>query len=113
MPAMADTRKNRQDRRDRKDKLWLLVCVLGVLCGFFRIVAHAQDQRPIPTAVWAPKPTAPPAYPPGQKPWTKLPDIKAKHRGEANWREVIVDDGRLTGEYVAAAPGTKVPKRLH
>jgi quercetin dioxygenase-like cupin family protein len=75
--------------------------------------APAQDPRPVPTAVWAPKPSQPPAYPPGQKPWTKLPDLKTKHRGDANWREVIVDDGRLTGEYVSASPGTKVARRLH
>ena len=74
--------------------------------------AAAQD-RPVPTPVWAPKPSQPPAYPPGQKAWTKLPDLKAAHKGEANWREVVVDDGRLTGEYVSAAPGTKVARRLH
>ena len=74
---------------------------------------RAQDQRPVPTAVWAPKPAQTAPYPPGQKPWIKLPDLKAKHKGETNWHEVIVDDGRLTGEYVVAAPGTKVPKRLH
>jgi quercetin dioxygenase-like cupin family protein len=74
---------------------------------------RAQDQRPVPTAVWAPKPAQTAPYPPGQKPWIKLPDLKAKHKGETNWHEVIVDDGRLTGEYEAAAPGTKVAKRLH
>jgi quercetin dioxygenase-like cupin family protein len=37
----------------------------------------------------------------------------ARHKGEANWHEVIVDDGRLTGEYVASSPGTRLPKRLH
>src|SRR5207237_7767555 len=35
------------------------------------------------------------------------------HRNDANWRELIVDDGRLTGEYVAASPGSKVPPQLH
>ena len=75
--------------------------------------SHAQDQRPVPTAVWAPKPAQPPPYTPGIRPWTKLSDLEAKHKGEANWREMIVDDGRLTGEYVASAPGAKVPKRLH
>jgi len=74
---------------------------------------RAQDQRPVPTAVWAPKPAQTAPYPPGQKPWIQLPDLKAKHKGETNWHEVIVDDGRLTGAYEAAAPGTKVAKRLH
>ena len=75
--------------------------------------ARAQDQRPSPTAVWAPKPSQPPSYPPGLRPWTKLSELEAKHKGEANWHEVIVDDGRLTGEYVRSASGSKVPRRLH
>jgi quercetin dioxygenase-like cupin family protein len=98
MPAMSRT-------ASRFAVVWLL--------GACAAPAAAQDQRPVPTAVWAPKPTQPPAYPPGQKPWTKLPDLKAKHKGEANWRDLIVDDGRLSGEYVFAAPGTKVARRLH
>jgi quercetin dioxygenase-like cupin family protein len=47
------------------------------------------------------------------KPWVKLSDLKARHKTESSWREVIVDDGRLTGEYVLAPPGTMVGKRLH
>jgi quercetin dioxygenase-like cupin family protein len=77
------------------------------------VPGRAQDQRPVPTAVWAPKPAQTPAYPPGLKPWTKLSALKAAHKGQVAWREVIVDDGRLTGEYVAAAPGTRVERRLH
>jgi quercetin dioxygenase-like cupin family protein len=86
--------------------LVLAVCALAP-------AVRAQAQRPVPTAVWAPKPAAVPAYPPGQKPWTLLADLKTRHAHQADWREMIVDDGRLTGEYVAAAPGTKVARRLH
>ena len=94
--------------------IWLLLCALCGLGGSFRTFVRAQEpQRPVPTAVWAPKPVQPPAYPAGQKPWTKLADLKARHKGDANWHELLVSDGRLTGEYVAAAPGTKVAKRLH
>lgn len=69
--------------------------------------------RPVPTVVWAPRPVKTPAYKPGLKPWVKLADLKAKHKGEASWHEVIADDGRLIGEYYAAAPGSRVSKRLH
>ena len=75
--------------------------------------AAQTPPRPTPTAAWAPKPVKTAAYPPGIKPWVKLADLKARHKANANWREVIVDDGRLTGEYVAAAPGSKVGKRFH
>jgi quercetin dioxygenase-like cupin family protein len=105
---------NRRARGDRGEKpVWFLLCVLCVLCCSFRFVVRAQGQRPAPTAVWAPKPSQTPPYPPGQKPWTRIADLKGAHKGESNWRELIVDDGRLTGEYVAAAPGTKVARRLH
>lgn len=73
----------------------------------------AAAPRPVPTSVWAPKPLKPAGYLPPQKPWVKLADLKAKHKGQATWHELLVDDGRLTGEYVQAAPGTKVGPRLH
>ena len=56
-----------------------------------------QPPRPVPTTVWAPKPIKTPAYKTGLKPWVKLADLKAKHKGQASWHEVVVDDGRLTG----------------
>jgi quercetin dioxygenase-like cupin family protein len=74
--------------------------------------AFAQD-KPVPTAVWVPKPIALAGYTPPQRPWIKLPELRAAHRGEANWRELLVNDGRLMAEYVAAAPGTIVSRRFH
>lgn len=75
--------------------------------------AQTPAPRPTPTVVWAPKPIDTVQYAPPQRPWRKLLDIKAVHAREKNWRDVIVDDGRLTGEYIAAAPGTKTEPRLH
>jgi quercetin dioxygenase-like cupin family protein len=69
--------------------------------------------KPVPTSAWAPKPITTPGYTAPQKPWVKLADIKARHKGSAGWREVVVDDGRLIGEYVAAASGAKVSPRFH
>jgi quercetin dioxygenase-like cupin family protein len=63
--------------------------------------------------VWAPKPIEVPGYTPLQKPWIKLSELKARHQNDKDWREVLVDDGRLTGEYIFASAGTKVGKRLH
>jgi quercetin dioxygenase-like cupin family protein len=74
--------------------------------------ADAQD-KPVPTSAWVPKPTALAGYTPPQRPWVKLPDLKAAHRGEITWRERLVDDGRLTAEYVSAAPGSTVSRRFH
>lgn len=63
--------------------------------------------------LWAPKPLKPVAYQPPHKPLTRLADLKTKHAGKANWRQLIVDDEHLRSEYISSAPGTKEPKRLH
>lgn len=86
---------------------------IALLCGCGWPLLAQEAQRPVPTAAWAPKPIATPAYPPGHRPWVKLADLKARHKAESNWTEKIVDDGRLSGEYYAAAPGTKVSRRFH
>jgi quercetin dioxygenase-like cupin family protein len=88
-----------------------VVVTIATCCAGVTIAA--QTARPMPTAVWAPKPVQTPPYPPPHLPRVALADVKARHARESNWRELIVNDGRLTGEYVAAAPGTKTDKRFH
>lgn len=83
-----------------------------VSCG--TLLAGQQPQpKPVPTSAWAPKPVKTPGYRGIQTPWIKLADVKAKHKGQATWRELLVDDGRLTAEYLSAAAGAKVPPRFH
>jgi quercetin dioxygenase-like cupin family protein len=65
------------------------------------------------TAVWAPKPERLPGYTPPQRPHIKLSELKARHKGEQNWRELLVHDGYLQAEYIASAPGTSVSRRFH
>jgi quercetin dioxygenase-like cupin family protein len=86
--------------------------LFAALCGTIT-AAQGQAPRPVPTLVWAPKPTTLPGYAAPQKPWTKLADLKARHKDQAGWREVMVDDGRLTGEYIADAAGARVGRRFH
>lgn len=88
-----------------------MLVVVAVCLGGLSV--RAQDSRPVATQAWAPKPTALPAYVAPQKPWVKLAELKARHTRSANWRELLVDDGRLTAEYVSSAPGTKVDRRFH
>ena len=73
----------------------------------------AQDVKPVPTAVWAPKPRQLTPYTAPQRPWITLAEVKKAHAGEPNWRALLVDDGRLMAEYVSAAPGTTVGRRFH
>ena len=89
-----------------------LAAAIFVSCSTF-LIAQQPQPKPVPTSAWAAKPVKTPGYTGIQKPWTKLADLKAKHKGQTTWRDLIVDDGRLTGEYFSAAPGTKVTPRFH
>jgi quercetin dioxygenase-like cupin family protein len=90
----------------------LILCA-ALMHGATISIAAQQQPRPVPTTVWAAKPIKTPAYKAGLKPWVKLADLKAKHKGQASWQEVVVDDGRLTAAYFADAPGSKLPRRFH
>jgi mannose-6-phosphate isomerase-like protein (cupin superfamily) len=54
---------------------------------------------------------------PGQygknKPHIKLVDLKTRHRGEASWMEVVVDDENFHAEYNQGAPGFTIATRMH
>jgi hypothetical protein len=71
-------------------------------------IIHAQQ-----TTVWAPKPAQLPGWTAPQRPHVKLSDLKARHRGQQDWRELLVDDGHLQAEYIAAPAGSTVSKRFH
>jgi mannose-6-phosphate isomerase-like protein (cupin superfamily) len=53
------------------------------------------------------------AYVPPNKPHTKLSDLKAKYKNQANWKETGLKDGESQADYVSMAPGTKLSPRLH
>ena len=42
----------------------------------------------------------------------KLADLKARHKGQANWSEVVVDDENYHSTYNQGAPGTKITSRM-
>ncbi len=61
---------------------------------------------------WAPMPEKPSPFVPPHKPLTKLSDILAKHKGQQDWSEVIVNDNLFHGSYISMAPGAKTPRRF-
>jgi len=81
-------------------------------CSLAALISLVYGQRPTETPSWAPK-AAPFKYVPPNKPHTKLSEVKAKHKGEANWTEPIVSDNLLHSDYIYSAPGSKVSKRFH
>lgn len=94
-------------------RLHVLFAAAALLNSSASIYAQQAQPKPVPTSAWAPKPIKTPGYTGIHKPWIKLSDLKARHKGEPTWRELLVNDGRLTAEYFGAAPGTRVSPRFH
>jgi mannose-6-phosphate isomerase-like protein (cupin superfamily) len=82
-----------------------LKLILTMVMAAFVSQAGAQD-------LIAPK-GAPAQYTGPHRPHTKWSELKAKHEGQADWRELIVDDDRLHAEYIVARPGAKEPRSVH
>src|ERR671910_3563945 len=47
------------------------------------------------------------------KPHTKLADVLARHNGEADWTETIVDDESLVAQWISMGPGKKTAGRMN
>jgi mannose-6-phosphate isomerase-like protein (cupin superfamily) len=75
--------------------------------------ARGGGGGPVDQLAWAPKAVKPGGWTGVHKPHTKLTDVLAKHKGQNDWVETIVDDDTLHGEYIAMSPGKKTPKRMN
>jgi mannose-6-phosphate isomerase-like protein (cupin superfamily) len=42
----------------------------------------------------------------------KLTDLKARHKGQSTWTEVVVDDDNFHSTYNSGAPGTRISTRM-
>src|SRR5687768_2653273 len=91
--------------RTSMQKIILPGAIVAIAC-----LAYAQRGGP---SSWAPKPVELTKYVAPHKPHTKLADLKAKYSGKKEWRQVIVDDEHLHGEYIYSPPGAKVFPRFH
>jgi quercetin dioxygenase-like cupin family protein len=89
------------------------VAVLGVVAFLVFVTSGRDVVRAQQVAVWAPKPAQVPGWVAPQRPHVKLSDLKARHRNQQEWRELLVDDGHLQAEYISAAPGSTFSKRFH
>src|SRR5436305_12835675 len=77
------------------------------------LTVHTQQRAgaSMPRQWWAAK--AKPGQYGTNKPHIKLPDLKARHKGESNWMEVVVNDENYHAEYNQGAPGYKIATRMH
>ena len=86
---------------------------LGLAGSCIGLTLLCAQQPPTQQLAWAPKPIKPVGWTPPNKPWTKLPDVLAKHKDQANWTETIVSDDYLHADYISMAPGVKTPRRMN
>ncbi|MEO8300225.1 MAG: hypothetical protein ABI608_00455 [Rhizomicrobium sp.] len=69
----------------------------------------AQDRKVYMS--WAPKKITPYAGP--NKPVTRLPEVLAKHKGQASWKEDVVKTDRYHAQWIQMAPGEKTRTILY
>ena len=74
---------------------------------------RARGAGPAQQMVWSPKAVKPTGYTGVHKPHTKLADVLAKHKGESDWVESVVDDETLHGDFIMMGPGKRTPKRAN
>src|SRR5437016_3657143 len=88
-----------------------VLCFTVLFCVAI-LPAQTREQRPR-KVLYVAKPVKPMSYHAPMKPLVRLADLKAKHKGEANWSELVVDDKNNRAEVISAAPGSKVARHLH
>jgi len=47
------------------------------------------------------------------RPHTKLHDVLARHKAQADWAETVVDDESLFAQWISMGPGQKTPRRMN
>jgi len=47
------------------------------------------------------------------RPHTRLVDVVARHKGEVDWAETIVDDESLNAQWISMGPGRTTPRRMN
>src|SRR3954465_2080603 len=62
---------------------------------------------------WAPKPDKMQEYVGANKLITRLDDVLAKHKGQANWTEDVVETERYSAKWISMAPGTKTRTQFY
>jgi mannose-6-phosphate isomerase-like protein (cupin superfamily) len=65
-----------------------------------------------PLLVMSPKAKSP-GWTGVHRPHTKLTDVLARHKGQSDWAETIVDDESLFAQWISMAPGRKTPRRMN
>jgi mannose-6-phosphate isomerase-like protein (cupin superfamily) len=88
-----------------------LSALVALACVAVGTPRPAAAQEP-PLLVLSPKAKAP-GWTGGHRPHTKLRDVLARHDGEQDWAETVVEDESLFAQWISMAPGQKTPRRMN
>ncbi len=85
----------------------LAACALALLT----LPALAQDRKVY--LDWAPKPDKMKEYTGVNKLITRLDDVLARHKGQANWTEDVIETERYSVKWISMAPGEKTRTQFY
>ena len=85
--------------------------LIAASIALLAIPALAQDRKVF--LDWAPKPDKMKEYTGANKIITRLDDVLAKHKGQANWTEDVVETERYSAKWISMAPGEKTRTQFY
>ena len=85
---------------------------MRVVAAFVLVFSAGMAAQEKPRVLYYPKPLVR-EYKPPMKRITRLDDVKAKHKGHAEWRELVIDDGNSVAFYVQEPAGTKHERHMY
>ncbi|HWI86393.1 MAG TPA: cupin domain-containing protein [Sphingomonas sp.] len=74
------------------------------------IGAASSPERPVPQVGWSPKRTPYRSYDAPNRPWWKLADVLALHKGTKTWIQPVVRNRDLMADWHQMAAGTGTPE---
>ena len=94
-------------RRGALTLLLALACALGAAATVL-----AQSGQEPPLILLSPK-AKPGGWTGVHHPHTKLADVLARHSGQKDWTETIVEDESLFAQWISMGPNEKTPRRMN
>ena len=94
----------------RTGPLRLLLVLAGALGASSNALAQSGQEPPL--VVLSPK-AKPAGWTGVHRPHTKLTDVLARHAGQKDWSETVVDDESLFAQWISMGPGQKTPRRMN
>jgi mannose-6-phosphate isomerase-like protein (cupin superfamily) len=99
---------------------WLMALAVGVAAAVTSLTGQTQTgaagrppaRQNTPLIVMSPK-AKPAGWSGVHKPHTKIADVLARHKAQADWAETIVEDESLTAQWISLGPGKKTPRRMN